>query len=67
MYHFMINLCNLDVDECVDGSHMCDSNGNCTNTDGSYICDCHVGYNGDGYNCSSKLQLFYGMVHPKNF
>ena len=50
----MIKLCNSDVDECVDGSHMCDSNAQCTNTDGSYYCICGVGYSGDGYNCSSK-------------
>jgi len=38
-------------DECsVDG--MCHNNANCTDTDGSYICECYPGYDGDGkYNC----------------
>ena len=42
----------LDIDECSDGSHTCDSNALCTNTDGSFNCICDNGYEGDGFNCS---------------
>ena len=34
----------LDVDECTEMPELC-LNGKCTNTDGSYICDCNEGYN----------------------
>ena len=34
------------------GNHTCDENAICTNTDGSYTCKCHIGYAGDGYNCT---------------
>ena len=43
---------NADVNECIDGSHRCNINGDCTNTEGSYTCECHIGYT--GYNCSGK-------------
>ena len=34
---------------------MCDANATCYNTDGSYDCECTLGFTGDGRNCSSKL------------
>ena len=43
-----------DNDEC-SGLNNCDQNANCTNTDGSYTCECNEGYAGDGFECSSKL------------
>ena len=48
----------LDIDECSDKStHSCDSNANCTNTDGSYQCKCHQGFAGNGHTCSG---IFFG-------
>ena len=46
----------LDVDECTEQSHECSSKANCTNTPGSYNCQCHVGYllKEDGKNCSGN-------------
>ena len=38
-----------DIDECSLGTHSCDSNAFCTNTIGSYTCDCPLGYDGLGY------------------
>ncbi|KAJ8254059.1 hypothetical protein COCON_G00206710 [Conger conger] len=35
----------IDVDECLPGERpICGQNGNCSNTNGSYMCICHQGY-----------------------
>ena len=39
-----------EIDECLDNP--CDSNATCTNTDGSYICECNTGFTGNGTNCT---------------
>ena len=44
-----------DIDECDTGEHLCHVNATCTNTDGSYDCDCKNGFTGDGHNCSSMI------------
>ncbi|KAH9643953.1 hypothetical protein HF086_016503 [Spodoptera exigua] len=33
-----------DVDECVEGTHICDQHQQCLNTNGSYDCYCKLGY-----------------------
>ena len=43
-----------DVDECISGTHNCSNNATCTDSDGSYLCSCKPGYDGDGYACTSK-------------
>ncbi|XP_023314938.1 multiple epidermal growth factor-like domains protein 8 isoform X2 [Trichogramma pretiosum] len=41
-----------DVDECVLELHDCHANAECTNTHGSFSCQCKRGFNGDGKeNC----------------
>ena len=47
----------LDIDECSNGSHDCDVNANCTNTNGSYSCTCEEGYTGKGESCQGKIRL----------
>ena len=47
----------LDIDECSSGSHDCDVNANCTNTNGSYSCTCNEGYSGKGDSCQGKIRL----------
>ena len=44
-----------DYDECV--AQLCDSNADCTNTVGSYSCQCRSGYNGDGNTCTGRYIL----------
>ena len=46
------NLFNLDIDECVIGTHACHANAFCTNTIGSYTCACKTGFSGDGFTCT---------------
>ena len=45
-----------DVDECNASSPVCDSNANCSNTRGSYICTCRAGYTGDGKTCRGRFE-----------
>ena len=33
-------------------TYPCHANATCTNTIGSYICDCDEGYDGNGTNCT---------------
>ena len=49
----------LDIDECSNGSHVCDVNANCTNAGGSYNCTWKRGYTGDGRRCQGTCCNFY--------
>jgi hypothetical protein len=46
-----------DIDECSLGIHKCHANAVCINTNGSYRCECLVGYSGDGKMCKGKYVL----------
>ena len=54
---FYISLMLLDIDECSNGSHDCDLNANCTNTNGSHSCACKEGFTGKGESCQGKIGL----------
>ena len=42
-----------DIDECASPeTNECDTNAECSNTEGSYTCSCRVGYTGDGRSCA---------------
>ena len=64
----------IDIDECLDPStHSCDSNANCTNTNGSYQCKCNQGYHGNGNTCTGIYVInfrhsscFFGVIHSRN-
>ena len=50
---------NVDVDECTNVERNdCDPNALCTNTEGSYVCRCLKGFEGDGKNCSGTDKMF---------
>ena len=57
----------LDIDECSNGSHKCDVNAYCTNTDGSHSCFCKEGFTGDGRSCSgrSAFTKYRGVTNVK--
>lgn len=45
-----------DIDECATSElNECDSKALCTNTEGSYVCRCMKGFEGDGRNCTGKI------------
>ena len=50
-----------DVDECQLGVDICDENATCTNTNGSYKCECKSGFMGDGTICNGK-QCYYHIL-----
>ena len=44
-----------DVNECEDGGlNHCHENTSCTNTEGSFNCDCNDGYSGSGTECTGS-------------
>jgi hypothetical protein len=49
---FVICVIFLDHNEC--SSKPCHHNATCTDNEGSFDCECNVGYSGNGFNCSSK-------------
>ena len=50
----------LDYDECADeDQNECDPNALCTNTEGSYVCRCLRGYEGDGRNCTGNYMYSF--------
>ena len=51
----------LDIDECSEGTHSCDGNATCNDTDSSYECVCNTGYTGDGFSCSSICFFLTGV------
>ena len=52
---------NTDINECA--SSPCHQNATCTNVDGSFTCECDVGYVGDGFICPGKI---YQPMHMHN-
>ena len=43
-----------DINECTAADQLCDTNANCTNTQGSFYCSCSTGFAGDGEHCQGK-------------
>ena len=56
----------LDIDECTNLP--CHLNADCTNTPGSFACKCAMGYEGEGFDCSSKyIQVQYNIYHAEAY
>ena len=43
-----------DVDECANGTNNCHENAECSNTQGSFTCECKTGYGGNGTHCEGN-------------
>jgi len=61
--YFIRNLicCDADIDECTTNNGGCHAHATCTNTQGSRVCTCHLGYIGDGINCKRKSNSFNSL------
>lgn len=44
-----------EVDKCSTGSHDCSSNGRCISLEGSNVCVCNLGFDGDGRLCDGMF------------
>ena len=55
-YHdrLLYNVFYVDTNECLQNS-TCHPNATCNNTEGSYMCICDTGCNGDGFTCNGKI------------
>jgi len=57
----------VDIDECTDGTHECQPDATCVNSDGGYDCDCSahaaIGYEQDGFGgCACRYGYAVGSV-----
>merc|ERR1712113_309238 len=61
----------VNVDECTEGTHDCDPNAKCTDTDDGFTCECNAGYNGDGaalgIGCADVDECRYGTDNCVNW
>ena len=56
------------MDECSQNTDNCDTNAICSNTPGSFVCQCEEGFSGDGISCSSKAIHFKWFIdHFRKF
>jgi hypothetical protein len=53
-----------DVNECFEGQHNCDQQANtvCSNTLGSYTCDCQAGYGLSGRVCTGTVYVISNLL-----
>ena len=49
-----VNECDVQEGES-EARHNCDSSANCTDTEGSFSCQCVDGYSGDGVTCRGNI------------
>lgn len=54
---FFFSLLSLDIDECEVGTHNCDSNADCLNTAGSFLCRCQTRFHGEGHTCQGCVLI----------
>ena len=52
--YFQVQLFFIDIDEC-SLNLPCDSNAICTDTVGSFTCQCRLGFTGNGTNCEGDI------------
>ena len=58
-----------ECQECEEGTHTCDPHATCTNTHGSFTCECNEEFYGDGSVCAecTKCPIGYEMEGEGEF
>lgn len=51
-----------DIDECISGSNNCSQEARCSNTHGSYSCECLTGHKGDGFTCEGYISFSHNFL-----
>lgn len=59
--------CSVEIDECAEALDDCDVNATCTNTPGSFECECDPGFHGDGTSCASDVPQEADLVAHLRF
>ena len=49
-----MSFCLVDINECDLDLDNCDENAACTDTDGSFTCECNEGFSGNGTVCKGN-------------
>ena len=55
IYYVVCLMLFVDDVECLKTPPVCDTNANCKNTLGSYLCSCKEGFKGDDKTCQGKI------------
>ena len=66
-HSFMLSFCVTDIDECSGSTFDCVALSNCSNTNGSYRCDCIDGYEWDSTNTTCQGRLPVNMFRSTQF
>lgn len=69
MHSLTINAYNhshADINECAIGTDNCHARATCTNTHGSFFCQCGPGYNGNGVTYCDGIKLYFGLCTDHN-
>ena len=51
-----------DINECDLSTHNCSNNGECYNTNGSFVCNCSDGFSGNGVICEGMQTIDFFVV-----
>ncbi|CAB4005879.1 adhesion G -coupled receptor L3-like, partial [Paramuricea clavata] len=52
----------VNINECL--INPCHPNATCTDNEGSFVCECNVGFSGNGFNCSNINECSTNPCHP---
>ena len=55
IFHFLCYFLLSDIDECSEDTDYCSANADCTNSIGSFECDCFAGFTGNGFICLGEI------------
>ncbi len=63
MVHNYSHIHCLDVDECQNSTlNDCSQYADCTNLDGTFACDCQLGFSGNGTFCTGMFKVLLSFI-----